>query len=452
MAGEPKGNAGMFVTMLFNALFRRRSRAGMAVVASMVGAATLFVLVTICIAVPQQMSQEMREYGANIVVSAIEDSSGDSTSDQGIDPDMVAHTTDMVRAKGDATYATYRYENVRVNAAPYVLAGIDPNAVSKLNRHWDVSGAWPSHGGVMVGRDVADALGASVGSTLTIGYRASDNATTSDSGTDSSDSGDTQDDTENHAEHDESSTDESEHTPDGRVGTDDMGTDDMGTDNMGTDIMDTSGTALRVTGIVDTGGSEDQIIYALDTDVDALAGGTRGVDVIEYSSSAQGSDLTEVVSSINDMTSMHVKAQEVTKITSSDTTIMTMLTSLFWLVSLVVLTLTLVGVGTTITSIVSQRSSEIGLRKALGASSSSIGLEFTMEAALYGLCGGILGTAFGYVLARVLCQTVFARSVQFSWPLGFLTLLVSMLIAVLGSVVPVRRATRIDPAVVLTGE
>lgn len=67
------------------------------------------------------------------------------------------------------------------------------------------------------------------------------------------------------------------------------------------------------------------------------------------------------------MTSMHVKAQQVTKITASDTRIITMLQTLFWIVSLVVLVLTLVGVGTTISSIVSQRRNEIGLRKALGA-------------------------------------------------------------------------------------
>ena len=31
----------------------------------------------------------------------------------GIDEAMVQHTTEMVKAKGSAKYATYRYENVR---------------------------------------------------------------------------------------------------------------------------------------------------------------------------------------------------------------------------------------------------------------------------------------------------------------------------------------------------
>ena len=49
-------NTGMFFRMLFSAVFRRRSRAVMAVVASLVGAATLFCLAMICLAVPQQMN------------------------------------------------------------------------------------------------------------------------------------------------------------------------------------------------------------------------------------------------------------------------------------------------------------------------------------------------------------------------------------------------------------
>ena len=64
-------NSAMFATMLFGAVFRRKSRALMAVVATLVGAATLFCLAAICIVVPQQMSDEMRTYGANIIVTPL---------------------------------------------------------------------------------------------------------------------------------------------------------------------------------------------------------------------------------------------------------------------------------------------------------------------------------------------------------------------------------------------
>ena len=216
------------------------------------------------------------------------------------------------------------------------------------------------------------------------------------------------------------------------------------------DIMDTTGTEFRVAGIVDTGGSEDSIIYATNADVDKLTGVQRGVDVIEYSSGA--SDLNALVTSINDMTSMHVKAQQVTKITASDTRIITMLQTLFWIVSLVVLVLTLVGVGTTISSIVSQRRNEIGLRKALGASSAAIGVEFYVESAMYGLIGGLIGTAIGYGLASWLCVAVFERAIAFNGALGAVSVLLAALVAVVASIPPVHRATRIDPAIVLREE
>lgn len=429
-------NTGMFFRMLLSAVFRRRSRAVMAVVASLVGAATLSCLAMICIAVPQQMNQEMRAYGANLIVTPLADSENGKS---GIDDAMVEHTAEMVSAKGSEKHATYRYENVRVNAAPYVMAGVNPAQVRNLNHHWVVDGSWPSAGKVLVGRDVADAMGLKVGGSITIGYRASDNAASSGQasqpGTDGTD-GTAQSGTGG--------------TSDGQTSSGSTGAQQTQNGHVSSDIMDTSGTEFRVAGIVDTGGSEDSIIYALAGDVDKLTGSTRGVDVIEYSSGA--SDLTALVNSINDMTSMHVKAQQVTKITASDTRVITMLQTLFWIVSLVVLVFTLVGVGTTISSIVSQRRNEIGLRKALGASSHAIGVEFYVESAVYGLLGGLLGTATGYGMARWLCATVFERSIGFNWWLAVVSVVFSALVAVVASIPPVHRATRIDPAVVLREE
>ena len=418
-------NTGMFFRMLLSAVFRRRSRAVMAVVASLVGAATLFCLAMICIAVPQQMNQEMRAYGANLIVTPLADSENGKS---GIDDAMIEHTTEMVSAKGSEKHATYRYENVRVNAAPYVMAGVNPAQVRNLNHHWVVDGSWPSAGKVLVGRDVADAMGLKVGGGITIGYRASDNAASSGQASQSGTDG----------------------TSDGQTSSGSTGAQQTQNGHVSSDIMDTSGTEFRVAGIVDTGGSEDSIIYATNADVNKLTGITRGVDVIEYSAGA--SDLAGLVSSINDMTSMHVKAQQVTKITASDTRIITMLQTLFWIVSLVVLVLTLVGVGTTISSIVSQRRNEIGLRKALGASSRAIGTEFYIESSLYGLIGGLIGTAIGYGLASWLCVAVFERSIVFNWWLALISVLFSALVAIVASIPPVHRATRIDPAVVLREE
>ena len=431
MAGKSymTSNNSMFITMLFSAVFRRKSRAVMAVIATLVGAATLFCLAAICIVVPQQMSDEMRAYGANIIVTPIE-----GEWKNGIDRAMVLHTNDMVIAKGAMRSATYRYENVRINAAPYVLAGIDVRSVKSLNKHWNVDGAWPSGGNVMVGRDVASAMGLKIGSRIAIAYRSSDNTDGSHKPAEKSES-------KSASKSADKSTNQSAQNSsqqklvEGRVST---------------DIMDTHGTTFRVCGILDTGGAEDSMLYAPNADVNTLTGVKRGADVIAYSSSAPSVDA--VVRSINDMTSMRVRAQQVTKVTAADTGIITMLRSLFCIVSLVVLVLMMVGVSTTISSIVQQRRNEIGLRKALGASARSIGVEFTAEAGLYGFVGGIAGTAVGYVFARLLAAMVFARDLGVNWWLVAFSVAFSIIASCVAALPPVLRASKIDPAIVLREE
>lgn len=437
-------NRKMFFAMLWGAVFRRRSRAVMAVIASLVGAATLFCLASVCIAVPQQMNEEMRAYGANLIVTP-----ADATSkSEGISTATITNVTALVTAEHSAKSAAYRYESVRINSAPYTLAGVNPKAVQTLNRHWNVTGDWPSEGNVMVGRDVADALGVHIGSRITIGYRASDNSAAS-SASGSSDSGESDNQSDENGSQ-MSDSGESDNQTVGKLGQTKSQVKENG--RVSSDIMNNEGTEFRVAGIVDTGGNEDSIVYATTADVAKLAGSKRGADVVEYSVNAMGDDLNAIVKTLNANPNTGVKAQTVTKITSSDTRIITMLQTLFWIVSLVVLVLTLVGVGTTISSIVSQRRNEIGLRKALGASSQAIGTEFYVESAIYGLIGGLFGTAIGYALARVLCVTVFERAIGFNWLLGLASLVLSMLIAVVASIPPVRRATRIDPAIVLREE
>ena len=432
-------NRKMFFTMLWGAVFRRRSRAMMAVIASLVGAATLFCLASVCVAVPQQMNEEMRAYGANLIVTPAS-ATGKS---QGIDTATVRNVTALIGAGHSVKSAAYRYESVRINSAPYTIAGVDVKAVRALNRHWNVTGDWPGADNVMVGRDVADALGVKVGSRVTIGYRAADAySSASSSASAKSDSDESTETAESSAQGTQSTqTTQGEQTT-------------QATENgrVSSDIMDNNGTEFRISGIVDTGGNEDSIIYATTADVAKLAGSKRGADVVEYSVNAMGDELNAIVNRINKNTNTAVKAQTVTRITSSDTRIIAMLQTLFWIVSLVVLVLTLVGVGTTISSIVSQRRNEIGLRKALGADSRAIGVEFYVESGIYGLIGGLLGTAIGYVLARVLCATVFGREIGFNWLLGAGSLLLSVAIAVIASIPPVRRATRIDPAIVLREE
>lgn len=272
---------------------------GQVVFASMVGTVTLFGLAAICLTVPQQMGDEMRAYGANLIVTGPQG---------GMDDDVVRTVETQVRAAAEADAATYRYETVRVNAASYVLAGIDVDATRALNRHWVVDGDWPSDGQVLVGSDAAEAMSLQIGDTVTIGYRADNAGAPGDAGGGTSS--------------EDSSGSVAGQMRDGRVST---------------DILETGGVGYRVAGILETGGNEDGIIYATVDDVVALAG-DRGPDVIEFASQADDGHLEALADAINDG-ELGVSAQRVSRMTSSNRRIIAMRQTLFWFVSAVVLAL-----------------------------------------------------------------------------------------------------------------
>ena len=441
---RPMTNRRMFATMLLGSVFRRRGRVLVAVLSSAVGAATLFCLAAVCLAVPAQMSAQMRQFGANLIVVPVSaDGSATRVSQAAVDSatDAVASATGT--AANEVTTASYRYETVRVNKSPYMVAGIDTDRVSALNGHWEVRGSWPGQGEVLIGLDVANAAGLTVGSTVTAEYLSSDNLKLVSDGDTAAAPGAT---TAPAAATPTAGPTASSTAAPGRPGAGTAG-------SSGWDGSTAANQAeWRVAGVVDTGGDEDDIIYANEADVDALTGvAGPGYDVVEYSVNTSQVPMSSVVQAV-DASHDGIQAEPVSKITSGDTRIITMLNTLFWVVSLVVLALTLVGVSTTMTVIVSERRNEIGLRKALGASGRAISLEFYSQAAALGLIGGVIGTAVGYGLAVAVSVGVFEQAVGFTWWLAVVAVLMTAVVAVIASYSPVRSASRIDPALVLREE
>ena len=453
--GRPMSNRRMFLTMLVGATLRRRSRALAALLSSAVGAATLFCLAAVCLAVPAQMTAQMRQFGANLIVVPV---SAEATTPRITEQSARAAVRAAASTTGTETdrirQADYRYETVRINRSPYLLAGIDVDDVRRLNGHWSLEGSWPSGGQVLVGKDVAEAASLKVGSTVTAEYLSSDNlsldnshqSSASGAATDA-DSGST-----GHSGHGGHSGHDGHSGHGGHGGH--SGSSDGGAAGEPAVTESAQGTAQwQVAGIVDTGGQEDDIVYATSADVDRLIGtSSAGYDVVEMSVDTSSTTMNDVVAAVESAGGGRLQAQPVSKITSGDTRIITMLNTLFWVVSAVVLGLTLVGVSTTMTVIVSERRNEIGLRKALGASGRSIATEFYSEVAVLGAIGGILGTAVGYGLAVAVCRSVFETTLVFNWPLAIVSVVLTSAVAVAASYSPVRRASRIDPALVLREE
>jgi putative ABC transport system permease protein len=128
------------------------------------------------------------------------------------------------------------------------------------------------------------------------------------------------------------------------------------------------------------------------------------------------------------------------------------LQALVYLVTVIVLLLTMICVATTMMAVVAERRKEIGLRKALGASNTGIVLEFLGEGVFLGGMGGLLGAGLGFLFAQEVSSQVFSRSITFQPLLIPATLAASVIVTVLACLIPVRRTTDIDPALVLKGE
>ncbi|HZV60174.1 MAG TPA: FtsX-like permease family protein, partial [Candidatus Eremiobacteraceae bacterium] len=110
------------------------------------------------------------------------------------------------------------------------------------------------------------------------------------------------------------------------------------------------------------------------------------------------------------------------------------------------------AVGTSSAASIIERRSEIGLMKALGASSSLVGVLLAAEQMLLAFVGGGLGYALGIFLARILGERIFGVAPEPSLLVFFVILALAALVTLLGSAPPLHRASNYEPAPILRGE
>ena len=94
---------------------------------------------------------------------------------------------------------------------------------------------------------------------------------------------------------------------------------------------------------------------------------------------------------------------------------------------------------------VAERTKEIGIRKALGASDESIFLQFLMEAVFYALIGAVIGIVFGAVLT-VLIGKIIGLEVKILTSAITVSVLFSAAIGLIFGIFPAIRASGLDPA------
>ena len=100
---------------------------------------------------------------------------------------------------------------------------------------------------------------------------------------------------------------------------------------------------------------------------------------------------------------------------------------------------------------VTERTREIGLRKALGATPKAIRRQFLVEASVLGLSGGILGVVLGTVGAVVLPHFI-SDPISVSTAAAGGAIVVAVAIGIAFGVYPASRAARLAPIDALRSE
>lgn len=231
----------MYIRMIMASLLRRRSRMIIALLAISIGAMILSGLVTIYYDVPRQMGQQFRSYGANMILT----SEGDS-----ITQEQVEATKKLIPEDKLVGVAAYRYQTVRINDRPVMAAAADLEQVRKTSPFWLVEGEWPSkEGELMAGKNIARTYNLKAGKRTTCTF-----------------------------------------APEAETEAQPGETEEILPDNWAD---------FTVSGILDTGGKEEDYVYMLIPDMEKLTGMPTEYDVCELSVSANSAELSQIAEQID---------------------------------------------------------------------------------------------------------------------------------------------------------
>ena len=412
----------MFLRILAKSISKRKGKIAIAVVAVMMGASVTTALLTVSLDVNEKMNYEFRKFGANLLVLPQSDTIsvgigqfgfGAVTEQKYINQSDLYKIKTIYWAKNVLGYAPYLYQAVTLEngneTSVAILTGtwfekdtiledgtVFKTGAKKINSWWEVQGDWVADGNnshdAMVGINVAERLGLGPGDVVRAGY----------------------------GERPE-------------------------------DVGNATSIDLNVVGIVSTGSSEDdQVFVGLDV-VQNLTGKTGKVHTVQVSALCTKCPVEVFAAEIEEKIP-YVDAKTVKQLANAEMNLLSKIENMMLLVSSVALSASALGVATTMTASVVERRKEIGLMKGMGAENGRIASLFLAEAGIMGMVGGILGYAVGLVLAYFIGLSVFNSQVMPSLLVFPVALGIGVGVALLASLLPVRRATKVEPAVVLRGD
>jgi putative ABC transport system permease protein len=230
---------------------------------------------------------------------------------------------------------------------------------------------------------------------------------------------------------------------------------------------------FRVAGIVSTGGYEEEQLFAPLVTVQSLLRQPGKVSRVLVSALTVPMDtfgkkdpatmtkdeyekwyctayVTSVAKNVEEVMAGS-RAKPIWQIASAEGALLTKLNSVMLFLTILALGASATAVSTSLMASMAERSPEIALMKAVGADRFQVSAIFLGETLIISLCGGVVGYLLGDQLAELISRTVFNSTIVSPLWLFPTAIISALIVAIAGSVAPLRRALLIEPVRVLKG-
>ena len=240
------------------------------------------------------------------------------------------------------------------------------------------------------------------------------------------------------------------------------------------DELTLSGRRLHVSGILSTGGSEDDEVVAPLAVAQEILGRPGAVRRVYVSALTKPEDAfarrdpksmsgavydrwycspyPQSIALQLEEAIPHSHAEQIRQVAQNEGAVLNRIEGLIFLITLAALFASALAVSAAMATAIFERRAEVGLMKALGASRFAVASVFFAEATLLALIGGVVGFGVGGVLAHQIGRSIFNSQIAIPPVLFPVILAIAVIVTFAGSAVAIRKAVSLDPVFALRGE
>lgn len=214
------------------------------------------------------------------------------------------------------------------------------------------------------------------------------------------------------------------------------------------DELTVAGRPRSITGVVAaTGSIDDQAVFVAYPVAEQALERPGAVSLIEVSALCRGCPIEDIVAQISTVLP-HARVAPIRQVVAARERAVLQFTRFGYAVAVLVLLVGVLVVMSTMMASVTERTSEIGILRAVGYRRTQVARVVLLEALVINVAGGLTGWALGSVAARLAGPAIaqLAEPVAVPWALAPLAIALAALIGAAGGAYPALRAAQMDPA------